>query len=170
MPTQALQSQYWPGDGAAPPAEDTVQYHYPWRFDGTIVGMGVWAVQLPTPRERLWWEFYVKRYVIRPWKLFKRQLPDRLAVLVVLLRVLFSDIFSKAGRAVRETSGDPTSRDIKYWGELSREFSRSPIIAENMYRNLRTTQTLTPQTPEFTRSERELAIELAVAAFKFKGR
>lgn len=171
MPTQALQSQYWPGDGVGPEAPtSTPGTIYPWYFDGTTIGMWVWGLKLASPRERFWWEFYVKRYAIRPWRLLKRRLPDRLVVLGVLFRVLFSDIFTKAAKAVRETAKDPTSRNLKYWGEIGREFTRNPKIEENVWRGLNTTRVLTQQTPEFTRAERELAIELAVAAFKFKGR
>lgn len=169
MPTRAMASHYWPGDGEEEPAPPSAEgYIYPYWFDPTIVGFwGLEGWKLPVPRKRFWWEWYTKR--VRGWVLKKyRQLPLRFHATVQALRLIWRSEFRIATTVVQSVARDPKTRNMKYWGEIPRLIVSNKVVGENIYRGMAATSRLTPLTPELDRTEREVMIELAWAALKVR--
>ncbi len=151
MPTGAFHSHYWAdAGGGGTPTFSTGGYNYPYAFDGTFIGMSIVPVTFFLSRARL-------KQLYNLWITIKRRLPKRLIALGAVLKLIFSSDFSKALAAVQETAHNPSSRDIRNWGDMSRAQISLPNESENVFRHFNACLKL----PSVDRSHQSVLVSIA---------
>lgn len=162
MPTGALSSQYWPGDGQVNnvPVGTVYNYSYPYHADHGFIDL-----HLPVPRRRYWWERYVKKFkgaIISWWR--RQDVRWRLAV--PLLKLLWSPAFKSATLAVEDVAHDPRTRNFDAWAEVGRRAVSNVSVGENTFRHLAAVHQLSVLQPTLTPQERAVLVELAWLGIK----
>lgn len=159
MPTGMFASFYWPGDGGSPPPPaNSSLYHHPYWFDGSTLGSGVVFPTLPVPRQRQWWEHYVKRLKCLRYRIWQH-VPRRIQVSILALRLIWSGAFDHARREVDRVSVDPSSRTQKEWrAEHAARIAADPNVSENICRFLSAYSAMPQSIP---RDHRTLLVNLA---------
>lgn len=148
MPTIALASHYWPGDGeATEPAQTADVVPRPLMADGTIVGM--FAFSLPRGGRKLLRRWFHK---------LKQLIPLRLISWWMVSRLIFSSTFSDAVEAAQAVASDPASRNIKTWPVIHRIAVSNPNEGENAYRHL---SALLRMDPKVSRRDRSVLVDVA---------
>ena len=104
----------------------------------------------------------VKWRNVKAWaEVVGRVLPYRVWALYYAWRMIFSPSFTKAVDVVREVAHDPSTRNLKYWGEINRQEVSNPKQGENIYRNFSARLKLGDLSPLAA-----LKIELAYQAYR----
>jgi hypothetical protein len=157
VPTAALASHFWPGDGVE--TEQPVSItggQYPYWFDGSTVGVGYVPIRFSRKR--------IKGALI---SLYRRFLPERLFILLKVAWLLLTPDFEQARRVVRDVAKDPTSRSMKFWPEIQVALTRDPHVSENTWRATKATFDLAACST-LPRPDQRTLLELALLAYKVR--
>lgn len=175
MASAYMFSHYWPGDGQVnePPVTTVVDTYPMWKIGstsffallllmadpGAVAVAGALGVTIPRVWQKRLTGWWIRGY--RDW------VPERLYVLVRVLRFLVSEDYQRARAAVRVVAVSGLSNK-KLWGLIGQRAAQDPHLAENLYRHLYAVDVIGPLPAG--RQARNLLLELAWLALKERHR